>query len=722
MPRTRTVLSAAALLALTAAAYLPLWGNGFIDFDDDHYIIDNPHVTGGLTAGNFAWAWTSLHGTYWQPLSWLSLQADAQFSPAGPAGEAEPSAAVFHGQSLGWHAASTLLLFGLFWRLTGAWGRSFLVAALFAIHPLHVESVAWAAERKDVLSAFFGLLALWAYARYAAAPGAARYALVAAAYALSLLAKPMLMTLPVTLLLLDYWPLGRLRFGAAAGAVSWRRLLWEKVPLFLLAAGSAVITAVARARSDSLVSLERLPLSDRLATAATGYGWYLAHTAWPRGLAVLYPHPKGNWHVLPVLAGVAVLLGGTLLALGQGRRRPWLLVGWLWFVGALVPVIGLAQGGTQAWADRFSYWPHVGLFVVVVWGLGELAGRLRVPAAVTAIAAALALAALAVLTREQVGYWQDTETVWAHDLAAAGDNSLAHEHLTAYYLKTGRPDRAVEQAAHAVCLRPDAPALNYSLGVALMALGRDDEADRALVEAVRHAPDSADAWHNLGVARLRQGRPEQAAHSLSRALALAPDSADTEASLGLALWRSGRREEGLRALQAALQLDPDSADAWRSLGVARLAQGRPAEAAEALARSLRLQPELIGAYSELGLAFGRLGRWDQAAACHGRAVAMVNEVEEQLRELHGRVPAPDTIPQPVLFRCRLGFALDHLGERTSADAAYRDALRCDRSWPQQLRARARQLADDPEEGRRDPFLAAELSAQAERGAELAAAE
>jgi tetratricopeptide (TPR) repeat protein len=437
---------------------------------------------------------------------------------------------------------------------------------------------------------------------------------------------------------------------------------------------------------------------------------------------VFYPHPEGNWHVLPVLAGAAALLSASGLALWQARRRPWLLVGWLWFVTALLPVIGLAQGGKQAWADRFCYWPHVGLFVAVVWGLAGLAGRLRVPAAAAALAAGLALAALAVLTREQVGYWHDTETLWVRDLAVAEDNALAHQHLTVLYLKLGRLDRAAEQAAEAVRLRPDVPALNYSLGVALMTLGRDDEADQALVEAVRHAPDSAGAWHNLGVARLREGRPEEAAHSLSQALTLAPASADTEAILGLALWRSGRREEAMRAFQAALELDPDSADAWHGLGVARLTQGRPAEAAEALTRSLRLNPGLVGAYADLGLALGRLGRWNQAAGCHRRAVALEEAVEEQLREVHGRVSAPEAIPQLVLYRCRLAFALDHRGDRPAADAAYREALRRDPAWPQELQARARQLADDPDEGRRDPLLAAEMSAQAERGAELAAGE
>ncbi len=715
MPRARIWLTVTALLTLTAVAYLPLWDNGFIDYDDDLFITDNPQVTDGLTSHGFAWAWTTLHGYYWQPLSWLSLQADAQFFTTSASGERQPSATFVHGQSLCWHAASTLLLFGLLRRLTEAWGRSFLVAALFAIHPMHVESVAWAAERKDVLSVFFGIVTLWAYVLYVEKPGWKRYLPLMAAFLLSLLAKPMLITLPFTLLLLDYWPLGRLRVSPAAEGVPFRRLLGEKVPLFLLAAGSAVITIATRAQTGSIVTLENLPLSVRLPNAVTAYGWYLAHTIWPRDLAVLYPHPEGNWPLLPALAGGALLLGGTLGALWQRRQRPWLIVGWLWFVGALLPVIGLVQGGGQVWADRFSYWPHIGLFVVVVWGLAELVGRLRVPVAVTGLVAALMLAALAVLTWVQVGYWHDPLTLWERALAVTRDNYIARDHLTSYYLKNNRPDQAMAQAVEAVRIHPGSPTLHYSLGVVLLTLGRNDEAAVALLDAVHIDPASADAWHNLGVARLRQGRPEQAARSLGQALALEPGSADTRANLGLALWRSGHREEGLRAMQSALDLDPELADAWHGLGIANLTQGRPEEATKALAQALRLNPGLIGAYSNLGLALGRRGQWAGAVGCHRRAVAMQETFEKWLTAVHGCAMAPEGIPQIVIYRCRLAFALDHLGDRAAADDAYREALRCDPTWPQEFLAWAQQLNNDSVDGRRDSILAEELTAQAARG-------
>jgi hypothetical protein len=448
------------LAALTAAAFFPVWRNGFVDIDDDWYVTANPPVSDGLTPAGFRWAWTTFHGKYWQPLSWLSLQLDAQiFSTRSDSGERVLLPAGFHLHSLGWHVASTLLLFAVWQRLTGARWRSFLVAALFAVHPMRVESVAWAAERKDVLSVFFGVLTLYAYARYLEKPGRVRYVGVAAAYALSLLAKPMLMTLPLVLLLLDYWPLRR---AAAEGCpdgrapVSRGRLVLEKVPLLLLAAASAVITEVARDRTAAAVPLSELPMTDRLANAAMAYGSYLVTTVYPVGLAALYPHPRGSWSVVAVAAGAGTLLVLTLFCVWQARRRPWFLVGWLWFVLTLLPVIGLAQGGPQARADRFCYWPHIGLIVAVVWGLGELVERWRVPASLVAAAAAVAVGCLVLLTQVQAAHWHDPETLWEHALAVTGPNAEACVHLGNYYLDRGRPDVAKQHFVEAERIDPRA--------------------------------------------------------------------------------------------------------------------------------------------------------------------------------------------------------------------------------------------------------------------------
>jgi tetratricopeptide (TPR) repeat protein len=449
MGHTRVAPLCAALLALTAVAYLPLWENDFVNYDDPLYITENPRVMAGLSGPGCRWAWTNSDAPYWLPLTWLSLQCDAHFfSARGPEGEVLLSPAAFHGMNLAWHAAGALLLFAAWYRLTGARWRSFLVAALFAVHPMHVESVAWATERKDVLSGFFGALTLWAYVRYRESPGWLRYLGVAMAFLLSLLSKPMLMTLPLVLLLLDYWPLGRWAPGRGRAALG--RLAWEKAPLFALATVCALVTIGAREHNGALASLAQVSLSARLGNALAAYGWYLSATFWPTRLAVLYPHPYQNWSAAQALAGAACLLSITALALWQARRRPWLLVGWLWFVGMLVPVIGLAQGGPQAWADRFSYWPHIGLFVAVAWGLGELADRVRVPRRAWAAAGALVLVALAALTWAQLGHWRNSTALWERAVAVTKDNDRAHQFLSGCYRQQGRLEEAERHLSEAV--------------------------------------------------------------------------------------------------------------------------------------------------------------------------------------------------------------------------------------------------------------------------------
>jgi protein O-mannosyl-transferase len=722
MRRVRTWHLCLGLLALTVAAYLPLWKNDFIDFDDESYITANPRVIQGLSWSGVGWAWASVDHHYWQPLSWLSLQLDAHFfSTRSPEGRTVLSPAAFHGQNLFWHACSALLLFGLLLRLTGARGPSLLVAALFALHPMRVESVAWAAERKDVLCVFFGLLTLWAYTRYLERPGWVRYLGVAAAFAASLMSKPLLITLPFVLLLLDYWPLRRLwpapalpgaSEGAAPVRVSLGRAVLEKVPLFLMAAAVAAVTVVSREQTGATVPLSALPLSARLANAVTAYGCYLSATFWPVGLAVLYPHPLENWALLPALAGGGALLALTVLSLWQARRWPWLAVGWLWFAGTLVPVIGLAQGGEQAWADRFTYWPHIGLFLAVVWVGRDVAARLRVPVSVSAAVAALAVGWLAVLTWQQLGHWRGTVSVWERALAVTEGNHRAHLNLGRYYFDRGQYDEAEAHVAAAVRLQPDAPEARHFLGGTLLALGRLEEAVAEMREALRRSPRHADAWHNVGTARLRQGNFPAAVRAFRKALEVRPDLPGTLAGLGLALWRSGQREEATRAFEAAVQRDPRDPHAWHGLGLVALARGDHPRAIRALGNAVRAGPQMVKAYGDLGLALGRYGAWGDAISCLIRAVRLQDQGEAFMGRLKGHVPPPEPIAQGVLLRCRLAFALHQAGDPRSAAEVYREALERDPLCPHKLTAQAWALATAPDESARDPRLAHELASQA----------
>jgi tetratricopeptide (TPR) repeat protein len=640
-------LVSAGLVALTLAAYAPLWGNDFIDLDDGLYVWQNPHVLGGLTADNVAWAWTTTHAGFWLPLTWLSLQLDASLCPAGPGGGPSPVLAVVcHAQNLFWHTATVVLLFYTLRRMTGALWRSALVAGLFAVHPLHVESVAWATERKDVLSTFFLVLTVLAYARYAERPSARRYLLVLVCFVLGLLAKPMLVTLPFGLLLLDGWPLGRWARSAAGGqggqaagksppapkplfGAGARGLLLEKLPLLAVAVAASVVTVLAQRGTTAVRPLGEISLSARAANAAAAYGWYLGKTFWPAGMSLFYRHPRGDWQWGPVLAGAAALLALTALVIAQARRRPWLAVGWLWFVGTLVPVIGLLQSGDQARADRFVYVPHVGLLVALVWGAAELLERLRVPAAARAAAAAVCLAGLAAAAAVQVGFWHDQKIAWEHALAVDPGNDRALYNLgnEAFRRAVAEPDggrarelldRAGRHYRDALALRPD-PRYHHALGLLLLTRGELPEARQELEAALALDPDF-------------------------------PDAADAHARLGTILWREGKADKAEAEWNRALARDPAEAEARAGLAFLQLRGGNYREAALQLAAVAR-SPEAL---SQLGVALGKLGHWRPAAQAHAEAV---RRQEAQARLLSR--PDPRTLD---LYRARL-------------DAARREAAR-----------------------------------------------
>ena len=481
-----------------------------------------------------------------------------------------------HLTNLWFHIANTLLLFGLLHRMTGALGRSAFVAGLFAVHPLHVESVAWLAERKDVLSTLFGMLTIWAYVDYGGRPGPRRYGAVLLFFALGLLAKPMLVTLPFVLLLLDFWPLGRVRMGSNPagdwafsrdGCSTMVRLVWEKIPLLALAAASSVVTFVIHRRGGAVISLGATPLNLRLENAWISYLAYIGKMLWPAHLAVFYPYAQSQsgWWATAAFLG---LVGISVAVIRAGPRRPYLLVGWFWYLGTLVPVIGLVQVGDQAMADRYTYVPLIGLFIVVAWGVPELLARWPLPRLALPAAAGLVILACAITAWGQVQYWEDSTTLWTHTLAVTTGNNIAHNNLGVSLADQGKLDEAIAHYCEALRIKPDYANAHNNLGVALADRGKTDRAIAHYSEALRIQPDYADAHINLGVSLAEQGKVDQAIVHFTEALRIQPDSAKAQNDLGVALASQGKVDQAIAHFTEALRIQPDYADAQKNLGIA----------------------------------------------------------------------------------------------------------------------------------------------------------
>jgi tetratricopeptide (TPR) repeat protein len=599
---------ALALVLLCAAVFAPVRHFGFVEWDDPLYVTENPRVMAGLTWPGVAWALTTSHEFYWQPLTWMSHMLDVELYGLNAGGH--------HVTSLVIHTATTLLLFGVLRRMTGAVGRSAFVAALFAVHPLHVESVAWVAERKDVLSAFFLVLALWAYVRYVERPAAARYLAVVACYVLGLMSKPMVVTLPVVLLLVDVWPLRRFSRARAGG------LVIEKAPFFLLAAASAAATVIGQVNANAMRDLGSFPIGLRAANAVISYATYIVKMAWPSGLAAFYPHPTAMppWWLV---AGAGVILAGLPVgAFAIVRRQPYVLAGWLWYVVTLLPVIGLVLVGDQARADRFTYIPLIGLFIIVAWGIPDLMPRRPGREAVLAVAAGAAVLAFAAAARVQVGYWESNLSLWTRAAAVTRDNQRAHASLGIELSRSGHLDEAAAQFQEALRIVPTAADLHNYLAEVRERQGRVDDALEGYSTAVRLKADYERARRNLATLLERQGRMADAIAVWEGTVRLAPRSAAARNSLGVALAGAGRLEDGIRELQESVRLDPGYARARVNLGVALEQQGRISEAAAEYAAATHLQPDYALAFHNLGVALARLGRAGEAIQAATTAVRL----------------------------------------------------------------------------------------------------
>jgi protein O-mannosyl-transferase len=553
--RGRALAMSAALAVATVAAYAPTFRNGFTSFDDDVYVTKNAEVLAGLTWRGAAWAFTTGHGSNWHPLTWLTHMLDVELFGVSAAGH--------HAVSLVLHVASALLLLRFLLRTTGSLAPSAFVAAVFALHPQHVESVAWAAERKDVLCALFWILGLSAYVRWVERPTSARYALVLALFAAGLLAKPMIVTFPFTLLLLDLWPLARI------DGTTFRSRVVEKIPFLALSAVSCAVTLAVQRAGGAVASAEAIPLPLRLGHAVVAYATYLSKAFWPADLAAYYPHPFAD-HPIALVAGCVALLAALTFGAASARKRaPWLLVGWLWFLGTLVPVIGLVQVGSQAIADRYTYVPMIGLAIAVGFACADLVRR--VPSSrivVTGVLAASLLAGSA-LTRRQVAYWKDDASLLPIARGKLREGHAVHATLGRAYLRDARYTEAIDELREAVRLEPGFAEGHNDLGMALEAVGRKDEALLEYRAALRSNPALFEAHHNLAGVLADGKQLDEAIEQYERALAIRPDSVETHFDLATVLLARGRKEEAMAELRRTLELAPEHAHAREALDALR---------------------------------------------------------------------------------------------------------------------------------------------------------
>jgi protein O-mannosyl-transferase len=573
----------ALVLALTAV-YLQVGTHEFITYDDPLYVYENSHVLSGLTLKNVAWAFKTMSVSNWHPLTWLSHMLDAQIFGLAPGGH--------HLMNVVLHAANSILLFLLLRKTTGALLRSAIVAALFALHPLHVESVAWVSERKDVLSALFWMLTLYFYAQYAEQQKSGAYLMALASYTLGLMAKPMLVTLPFVMLLLDYWPLSRTKHHyrqhePVTPLPTPKRLLLEKVPFLVLAAALCVITL--RAQSSSMSSLAVTSIPERIANALVSYCQYLNKMFWPSDLAVFYPFRESLPLWQPALA--LVLLGSmTVFVVLKRRNHSYLITGWLWYLLTLLPVIGVVRVGLQSMADRYSYIPLTGVFIILVWGTADLSMHLPRRNALLSILTAVLLTATSLATWRQVSYWKNSTTLFNHALESTRDNFMAHYNLGIVLEKEGDLEGALKRFDTVASIAPWYPDSYIHRGIYFARQGKTDQAAASYMKAIELNPDIATPHINLGIIMATGNRFNEAIEEFRRAILIDPDSSQAHYNLGAALHELQQWDAAIEHYYKALESNPELVDCHNNLGIALAEQGRIDEAITHFSIALRLEP------------------------------------------------------------------------------------------------------------------------------------
>jgi tetratricopeptide (TPR) repeat protein len=639
----RYLLVCILLAVATFAVYLPVRNHEFVYYDDDIYVSKNPNVQSGLSWQGIKWAFTSGYASNWHPLTWLSHQLDCQLFGLNSGGH--------HIVNVLFHVANTILLFVVLNRMTKGFWQSAFVAGLFALHPLHVESVAWVAERKDVLSTLLWLLTMFSYVRYAERPSAGRYIATLILFSLGLMAKPMLVTLPFVLLLLDYWPLGR--FGNSKFTT--KRLLLEKLPLLFLSAISSTVTYLVQQKTGAVTAM---PLSERLPNAICSYLTYIGKMIWPVRLAVLYVHPVNTLPVARVVTYAIILIIITIFFIYYNRRYKYLLVGWLWYLGTLVPVIGIVQVGAQAMADRYTYIPLIGLFIIIAFGAAELLKNLPLRKIVLTALASGVLFACVVVTSMQLKYWRNSYLLFDHALSVIENNAVMQNNYANILSEIGRPEEAAEHLSEALKYIPNSPIIHNNYANALMRdMGRLDEAVEHYKFALELDPNFALARYNLGVALAAGGRYDEAIEQYK--IYLGPDVNITDIHQGLAtmLAREGKVADAVGQFQKALAAKPDSAEVLGNLGYALAQSGNPEKAIEYYKNALQIDPDHIITHGRFALALAAVGRIDEA-------------IEQCRIVLKAR-------PDDAEMFTNLGILLQSKGDIDGAADAYKNAIKND---------------------------------------------
>ena len=586
------------LVAVILAVYLPMRSHEFITFDDPAYITKNKRVRAGWTIEGFTWAFTTTHHRHWHPLTWLSHMTDVQLFGL--------DAGWHHLTSVWFHLANTLLLFLVLHRMTGALWRSGFVAALFALHPLHVETVAWVADRKDVLCTLFWLLAMWAYGRYAERPGFLRYGLVFFFFVFGLMSKAMILTLPFILLLMDFWPLNRFEPGKSNGerepqdhptqpagyqTASAVRLVGEKVVLFISLGLGIVVTVVAVHKGGDIPVSNLWTETKYISTALVSYVRYIGKMLWPHAMALPYPHPRTPPLLQTLGAGVGLLAISILVLLGR-RERPYLLTGWLWYLVTLLPVIGLLKGGPHYFADRYTYVPLVGLFIIIAWGLPDLLAGWRHRRVVTTIGGAIVISSLMILSWLQLRHWKNSESLYTHAIKVTDNNEVAHNNLGNVLKREGKLEEAEKHYAAALRINPKYRAARTGLKNTLQKQGKLVENSRPSSGGTyRSKPDPAETFTKMGTALMEKGRLERATRHYKEALRINPDYARAHNGLADVLTRQGKLKEAIEHYTEALRIDPEYAQAHSGLADVLKSQGKFEEAIEHYTEALRIDPE-----------------------------------------------------------------------------------------------------------------------------------